>query len=68
MDPDIRKAFKTVDYLRMQVEFSTLSCDQEKKFMNELQATGVVIEPEVMKHENFQGYIHCIKCITLYIK
>ena len=53
MNPDIRKAFKTVDYLRMQVEF--LPSDQDKEFMNELQATGVVLEPEVMKPEEFQA-------------
>lgn len=55
LDPGILGVFKKVNYRHMEIEFDPLSPSKEEELMSELQATGFVIDAEVVKTEGFQG-------------
>ena len=52
MDHKFLDAFKTVEYKHIQIECSPLTNDQEKEMINELQATGFVIDAKPFQSED----------------
>ena len=55
MDHKFLDAFKTVEYKHIQIECSPLTNDQEKEMINELQATGFVIDAKPFQSEDSEG-------------
>ena len=52
MDPETLEATKTVEYQHIHISFYPMESDEEKKMIDELQATGCVIDA---KPEDSEG-------------
>lgn len=51
MEPRFLNVTKTVEYQHIHIRFNSKTCDLEKKLINELQATGCVIDAQPEDNE-----------------